>query len=48
MIEILLVPESEDREAREIEDDVQKEFNERNLVVPWSNTVEKIKVLEIH
>ena len=46
IIEILLVPESEDKESREIEDEILREFNERHLIVPWSDVIERVKVLE--
>ena len=47
IIEISLIPESEEKEMREIEDEVRKEFNECHLIVPWSDKIEKVKVLEI-
>ena len=48
IIEILLVPESQERKPKEIEDEVRREFNEGHLIVPWSNKVEKVKIIEIH
>jgi len=46
VIEILLVQESLTRSAREIEEDILKEFTEGYLTIPWSERIEKIKVVE--
>jgi len=46
VIEILLVPESLTRSSREIEEEILKEFIEGYLVIPWSEKIEKIRVVE--
>jgi len=46
IIEILLVPESLDKESDEIEGEILKEFREGFLMIPWSYEIEKISVVE--
>jgi len=46
IIEILLVPESLDKQPDEIVDDILKEFHEGFLTIPWSCEIEKIRVVE--
>ena len=48
IIEILLVPESQEKKRREIEDEIRREFNEGHLIIPWSNKIEEIKIIEIN
>ena len=46
IIEILLVPESLNKQSDEIEDEILKEFREGFLVIPWSYEIEKVSVVE--
>lgn len=46
IIEILLVPESLDKSSKEIEEEILKEFREGFLMIPYSDRIEKIKIVE--
>lgn len=46
-IEAVLVPESLEKQSREIKRDVLKEFNEGNLRIPWVCRLEKIRFVEV-
>ena len=48
IIEILLVPESQEKKRKEIEDEIRREFNEGHLIIPWSNKIEEVKIIEIN
>ena len=48
IIEILLVPESQEKKPKEIEDEIRREFNEGHLIVPWSNKIERVRIIEIN
>jgi len=46
IIEVRLIPESDDISARKIKDEILNEFSQGFLLIPYADKIEKIKVAE--
>lgn len=46
IIEMVLVPESLGKRAKEIERDISKEIRHGLLVIPWCGKVERVRVVQ--